>query len=90
MAAFERADEGPPFADRADDRGLDRAHRLLEPLDDVGKQLVDALHLDRGQRRGARGVVADGIEVPEERLDVALELLGDLRHPPGGAAGDGR
>ena len=35
----------------------------------------------------ARGVVADGIEVPEERLDVALELLGDLRHPPR-AAGD--
>ena len=55
---------------------------------DVGEQLVDALHLRGGQRRGARGVVADGIEVPEQRLDVALELLGELRHAPGGAAGD--
>src|SRR5262249_21169709 len=61
--------------------------RPREPQDDVGKQPVGALDLRRGELRGARGVAADGIEVGDERLDLALELVGDLAQAPRRAPG---
>ena len=85
---FEGADQGAPFADRADHGVLDRAQGLLEAKRHVGEHLVDALHLRGGQRCGARRVTTDGIEVAEQGLDVALELLREIRHAPGAAAGD--
>src|SRR5262249_57672116 len=54
---------------------------LVEAHDDVGKQAVGALDLRGGQLRGSGGVAADGIQVRDERLHLALKLLGDLAQP---------
>ncbi len=61
---------------------------LLDAHGEVGKQLVGPLHLGGRERGGARGVAADGVQVPEQRLDVPLELLGKLGDAPCRPAGD--
>src|SRR5438445_6379849 len=77
----ERAEEGAPLPRRAADGGVDGGQGLLETLRDVGKQLVSALDLGRGQLRGARGVAADRVQMADERFHLALERVGHLAEP---------
>src|SRR5262245_316966 len=84
---LEGAEDGARFTRRGAERSLDVVHRQLDALRDVGEQLVGALDLYRRQRRGARCVVADRVEVAEDRLHVALDLLRQRLHPARQAAG---
>jgi hypothetical protein len=53
-----------------------RRRGLLDPEGDVSKQPVDTFHLRGGQARGARRLFADGRQVGQQRLDVAVDLGG--------------
>ena len=72
---------GPPI-DRLDD-----VERLLDADGDVGEQLVGALDLRGRERRRARGVAADRVQVAEQRLHVALELVDHAADAAGHQAG---
>src|SRR5262245_20391230 len=52
------AHDGAAFAERRAQRGLDGVERQVDAADYVGKQLIGALHLRRGERRRARRVAA--------------------------------
>src|SRR5207244_2647768 len=82
----ERAQQRAAFPSGAANRRLERVEGVIDASREVGKELVGALYLDRCQRRRARGIAADRVQVAEQRLHVALELFHDLLEPPGHAA----
>src|SRR5882672_4002853 len=82
----ECAEERGGLASGAADAGLHGVERLLDSDRDVAEQLVGALHL-RGRELGRpRGVAADGVEMREQRLHLALELIRDPGQTPCGPA----
>src|SRR5262245_3293378 len=73
-----RGEQRASLARRREDRRLHDVERLVDPGREIGKQLVGAFHLRGGELGGARRVAADRVEVPEQRLHFALELIGEL------------
>src|SRR5256885_11482167 len=74
----ERAEERAAFARRRDHRCLHEIERVVDANREVGEQLVGALHLRAGELRGARRVAADRVQVAEQRLHFALQLIAEL------------
>src|SRR5580765_678697 len=83
----EGAHHRTPFAGGRANRRLNDVERLLDADSDVGEQLVGALDLGRRQRHRARGVGADGVQVAEQRLHFALELIDHAADAAGHQAG---
>src|SRR5882762_4163618 len=54
---------------------LHTIQRQFDAHRDVGEQLVGPFDLCRRERRGARRIAANRVEMTEQRLDVALDLL---------------
>src|SRR5256885_676276 len=60
-----RAEQRAPLAGRSADRRLHGVQGFVHSHRDVAEQLVGALHLRRGERRGARGVARNRVDVAE-------------------------
>ena len=67
-----------PLAGGRDDRRLEAGRCLFDPARDVREQRVHALDLQRGQLGSTRRLLSDHVQVHQQRLDLAIDLLGDL------------